>query len=96
LRLYPYRFLRWCLNRVHTRTRLPFVFYLHPWEIDEHQPRLNVTGFSKFRHYNNLHRSRARLDRLLADFRFDTCEAVLQSLAIEAPATSNYSVAAPR
>ena len=78
-RLYPYWFLRWSLSRINHAEREPFVFYLHPWEIDVDQPRLPVRGFSRFRHYNNLHKSQQRLERLLDDFKFDTCQNLLRS-----------------
>jgi len=70
-RLFPYRFIRWALRRVNNVEKQPFVFYLHPWEIDPDQPRLNHAGiFSKFRHYSNLHKTRYRFARLLQDFSF--------------------------
>ena len=78
-RLYPYWFLHWSLRRINGAEGKPFVFYLHPWEIDVDQPRLPVKGLSRFRHYNNLDKSQERLDRLLDSFRFDTCRAVLES-----------------
>jgi hypothetical protein len=58
-------------RRLNTAGR-PFVFYLHPWEVDPDQPRVNVSGLSRFRHYNNLEKCRGRLERLLSDFRFAT------------------------
>ena len=78
-RLYPYAFTRWNLLRIN-RGRHPFVFYLHPWELDSEQPRVRTTLVSTFRHYNNLHRCAARLDRLLTDFSFTTMKTILQDL----------------
>lgn len=75
-RLYPYFFSRWGLaqsNRQHE----PFIFYLHPWEIDPGQPRVKVKWFSRFRHYNNLAHCEARLRQLLTDFEFTTVGEVL-------------------
>ena len=49
----------------------PAIFYAHPWEFDPDQPRMPLPlleGFKRFRHYNNLGSSLARLDRLLGDF----------------------------
>ncbi|MBU4152323.1 MAG: DUF3473 domain-containing protein, partial [Proteobacteria bacterium] len=49
----------------------PFVFYLHPWEVDPGQPRIDgAKPLSKFRHYNNLNKTAIRFDRLLCDFSF--------------------------
>ena len=49
----------------------PFVFYLHPWELDPDQPKIEDASIkSKFRHYVNLGRVSDRLHRLLSDFKF--------------------------
>lgn len=48
----------------------PGVFYLHSWEVDEHQPRLPVSWLGRIRHYRGLDRMTRRLDRLLGDFDF--------------------------
>ena len=69
-RLYPYRMTRWLMRRCNAEGR-PVMFYLHPWEIDPGQPRVSGLPWSKrFRHYNNLERMEARLERLLSDFSF--------------------------
>jgi polysaccharide deacetylase family protein (PEP-CTERM system associated) len=72
-RLYPYRMTRWLLARVSERTDAPFVFYLHPWEVDPRQPRVaGASPISRFRHYLNLERCLPRLRLLLQDFEFGT------------------------
>ncbi|TVP60395.1 MAG: DUF3473 domain-containing protein [Halomonadaceae bacterium] len=76
-RLYPYWFSRWGLYQSN-RQGEPFIFYLHPWEVDPGQPRIPVKWFSRFRHYNNLNRCEKRLKHLLEDFSFTTVEQVLQ------------------
>ena len=78
-RLFPYWFSEWGLKRVNSRQQQPFVFYLHPWEIDPQQPRLPATGLSKFRHYNNLEVCEQRLKKLLATFSFTSLENILIS-----------------
>jgi polysaccharide deacetylase family protein (PEP-CTERM system associated) len=77
-RLYPYWLTRMALSRVLDTERRPFMFYLHPWEIDPGQPRIAAKWFSRFRHYNNLDRCHRRLERLLGDFHFGTVEASLR------------------
>lgn len=84
-RLYPYWLSRWGLGKIN-RAGQPFIFYLHPWEIDTGQPRLNVKAFSRFRHYNNLNKCMGRLERLLADFRFGSVSDVLSETKIPAGA----------
>ncbi|MCS7101001.1 MAG: DUF3473 domain-containing protein [Burkholderiaceae bacterium] len=72
-RLLPYRVSRWLIRQVNERERRPAIFYMHPWEIDPAQPRVARVGLkTRFRHYVNLHRTEARLKRLLSDFRWDT------------------------
>jgi polysaccharide deacetylase family protein (PEP-CTERM system associated) len=76
-RLFPYRFTRWALRRLNQQQQ-EFVFYVHPWEVDPEQPRVNEAGaLSRFRHYLNLGRCAERLGRLLEDFEFDTMHSVL-------------------
>ncbi len=57
-------------------------FYMHPWEVDPHQPRqTQAPMLSRFRHYVNLHRTTAKLENLLDAFshcRFTTCRDYLQ------------------
>ena len=80
-RLYPYWLSRWGLGRIN-RAGQPFIFYLHPWEIDPGQPKLEVSAFSRFRHYNNLDKCMNRLENLLSDFRFGSVSDVLGEMDI--------------
>jgi len=76
-RLFPYRFTRWALRRLNAQQQ-EFVFYIHPWEVDPEQPRVDDVGaLSRFRHYLNLDRCAERIGRLLGDFEFDTMQSVL-------------------
>ena len=68
-RLFPYSFSRWAMQRVNQTDQQSGIFYFHPWEIDPGQPRLpGLNMKTRFRHYLNLHRMEARLERLLGDF----------------------------
>lgn len=70
-RLFPYWLTRHALRTINVREKKPFVFYLHPWEIDPTQPRIqHARMLSKFRHYNNLGKVRERLASLLLEFSF--------------------------
>jgi len=75
-RLYPYEITRVGLSQIN-RKQQPFIFYLHPWEIDPNQPRIPAPWFSHFRHYNNLAHCEGRLKKLLNDFEFTTSHQVL-------------------
>ncbi len=78
-RLYPYWLSRF-FYRKRVKNRDPFVFYLHPWEVDPEQPRVEVSWFSKFRHYNNLDKCEYRLNKLLSEFNFVTMHEHIKSL----------------
>ncbi|MBN2305514.1 MAG: DUF3473 domain-containing protein [Anaerolineae bacterium] len=70
-RILPYGLTRWLLRRIEARGER-IVFYLHPWELDPHHPRIRsqIRGTVKVTHYWGLDRAEARFTRLLADFRF--------------------------
>ncbi|WP_319548664.1 XrtA system polysaccharide deacetylase [Desulfogranum marinum] len=71
-RLFPYWFTRWALETINNKEKQPYVFYLHPWEIDPKQPRFKTASFlSRFRHYNHLEDTENRLRSLLGDFSFE-------------------------
>jgi polysaccharide deacetylase family protein (PEP-CTERM system associated) len=80
-RLYPYSVTKAGLSQIN-RDQRPFIFYLHPWEIDPDQPRINAGWFSRFRHYNNLDKCASRLARLMQDFRFGAAVDVLMDLEL--------------
>ena len=80
-RLYPYRLTKFGLSRINSSNR-PFIFYMHPWEIDPGQPRIDAGLVSSFRHYNNLDRFEGRLRRLMHDFRFGKVQDVLGDLQL--------------
>ena len=82
-RLFPYWFTKRGLNQINARDKMPFSFYLHPWEIDPEQPRISAGWKSTFRHYNNLRKCEPRLLNLLKDFSFDTMSMVLDELSPE-------------
>jgi polysaccharide deacetylase family protein (PEP-CTERM system associated) len=77
-RLYPARLTIGCINRIN-RSGNPFMFYIHPWEVDPDQPRLPCGLRSRFRHYQNLASTHRKLDRLLGEIRFGTMTEVLKS-----------------
>jgi len=89
-RLYPYPVTRAGLRQINNKVKSPFIFYLHPWEIDTDQPRIPAGWLSRFRHYNNLDKCESRLRRLMSDFQFTTTWDVLENLDLvksQAPGT---------
>lgn len=78
-RLFPYPLFRWGVRRILSRGG-PYVFYIHPWEIDPGQPRMKGLKRSHaFRHYNALSACEGRFERLLKDFEWTTMAEVLES-----------------
>jgi polysaccharide deacetylase family protein (PEP-CTERM system associated) len=75
-RLLPYGLTRAAISRINRTEGVPTVFYIHPWEVDPDQPRMNNAPLkSRVRHYINLQRTGSRLRRLARDFpwgRMDT------------------------
>lgn len=84
-RLLPYWLTRMGLQKLNELERRPFVFYLHPWELDTGQPVVKVGLLSRFRHYTNLHQTEPRLRRLLGQFRFGPIRDVLVDLGLMSP-----------
>jgi polysaccharide deacetylase family protein (PEP-CTERM system associated) len=89
-RLYPYALSRFALRHINSSDRRPFIFYMHPWEIDAEQPRISAGRLSTFRHYLNLSRCETRLKQLLADFRFEPVSEVIKTL----PALGTQNISA--
>lgn len=69
-RLFPFWFVNWALKRINKTTEMPFIFYIHPWEIDTEQPKIEAGFKSSFRHYNNIEKCESRLNKLLNNFSF--------------------------
>jgi polysaccharide deacetylase family protein (PEP-CTERM system associated) len=69
-RLLPYKVTRRAIRHLNGREHQPAIVYLHPWEMDVHQPRVRVGWLSQLRHSINTDRTEGKLRRLLTDFRF--------------------------
>jgi polysaccharide deacetylase family protein (PEP-CTERM system associated) len=81
-RLLPYWLSHWGLASINRGEQRPFIFYLHPWEIDPAQPRVPASWLSQFRHYTNLGKCEERLRRLLGEFQFGTAKDGLVQLGL--------------
>ena len=65
----PYTLVHTALQSAEERG-VPGTFYIHPWELDPAQPRMEVPFLTRMRHYGGLSRTMPRLRRLLSNFRF--------------------------
>ena len=88
-RLYPARVTSWLLQRTLQTTQQPFMFYIHPWEVDPDQPRLAGSFRSRLRHYQNLASTERKLDWLLPRFRFGTMSESLECCGSTQPSIKN-------
>jgi polysaccharide deacetylase family protein (PEP-CTERM system associated) len=71
-RLLPYPVFRAGVRRI-LGSGKPYVFYIHPWELDPGQPRVaGLERGERFRHYLNIEKAEARWASLLRDFRWTT------------------------
>lgn len=68
LRILPYAFMKSGIRSINKRENISAVLYLHPWEIDQAQPRLKASWKSRMRQYTGLTRMKSKLERLLQDF----------------------------
>jgi polysaccharide deacetylase family protein (PEP-CTERM system associated) len=78
-RIMPYFPWRAGVRRI-LRSGAPYMFYIHPWEIDPGQPRVDGLGvLSRFRHYANLDACEDRFRAFLSDFQWTSVGAVLDN-----------------
>jgi len=94
-RILPYAWTRWGIARLNAVEHQAAVFYIHPWEIDPEQPRLQAGWLGRFRHYRNLDKTEDRLRALLTDFRFGTVAALLRVCEPAAPPEQPLTLALP-
>lgn len=82
-RLFPYAISKRLIEKVRKSDNERCMIYLHPWEFDPEQPKVNGAPLkSQFRHRLNLSRTIPRFKRLLTDFNWDRVDRVFsESLA---------------
>jgi len=68
LRLLPFGVNLMALRQISKTPGYQPVLYVHPWEFDPDQPRIQAGMLSRFRHYTGLSRTRKRMRRLLETF----------------------------
>ncbi|OHB67887.1 MAG: hypothetical protein A2V70_06090 [Planctomycetes bacterium RBG_13_63_9] len=95
-RLYPLQLTLRLLTRINHKQRRPFMFYVHPWEFDPEQPRIQAgSRMSRARHYVNLASTESKLATLLERFRFGRlCDAIQEAQSL-ADGTTDSLVDAP-
>ncbi|MCU1254529.1 MAG: hypothetical protein JWM83_828 [Candidatus Angelobacter sp.] len=83
LRIFPSAITELAFRTFENNYRERVVVYLHPWELDPEQPRINGSMKSRFRHYTNLGRMHAKLQSVLRRHKFQPFQDVLAAEALE-------------
>jgi len=78
LRLLPGWVTRWAVSAAQRRKQ-PAMIYLHPWELDPHQPRLGMKRLDRWRHRLRLGSTEAKLNKMLGKFCFGGAAQYLRS-----------------
>jgi polysaccharide deacetylase family protein (PEP-CTERM system associated) len=83
-RLLPYRFFRHGVQSILKKDGA-YVLYIHPWELDPEQPRIDNASYSnKFKHYTNISQTGNKLKKLINELsycQFITCSQYLSESA---------------
>jgi polysaccharide deacetylase family protein (PEP-CTERM system associated) len=88
-RLLPLAVTRRAIRRINSEG-LPFLFYLHPWEIDPGQPRFNVGLKSRLRHYTNIADCERKLAALLEEFPMGPMREILEAPVLQDRQVTGY------
>ena len=84
LRIFPSAYTKLAFRKFEKTYRERVVVYLHPWELDPEQPRLNGPLKSRLRHYTNLRGMHAHVSAILERHRFARFSDVLAAQQLEA------------
>ncbi|HHL38993.1 MAG TPA: DUF3473 domain-containing protein [Deltaproteobacteria bacterium] len=76
MRLFPYWLIAEALRSTNAAGQ-PGLVYIHPWEFDREQPRIELPLTRRFMHYFNTASTRPKLEGLLRHFRFAPIREVL-------------------
>ncbi|MGC1273670.1 MAG: XrtA system polysaccharide deacetylase [Planctomycetaceae bacterium] len=92
-RLLPLAVTLHAIRRTNDDHGRPFMFYIHPWELDPDQPRLPGRLRSRWRHYQNLRTTEPKLIRLLQACRFGSATDALIEIVRKSPTTASDGTA---
>ncbi|HEY4613659.1 MAG TPA: XrtA system polysaccharide deacetylase [Bacteroidota bacterium] len=75
-RFAPYYYTKQAIRRCQAEGR-PVIFYIHPWEFDPGQPRVQLPYSKRLRHYFGIAQTEKKFKRLLSDFQFTSIKEML-------------------
>jgi polysaccharide deacetylase family protein (PEP-CTERM system associated) len=91
LRFLPVWYTEWAIHYVNDREESPVCIYVHPWEIDLDQPRMEGSLTSRMRHYIGLGTVERKLRKLLNQFEFHDLGSLVQEFMGEGQVISKDS-----
>ncbi len=68
-RFFPFFIIKWLIKK-RNKKNIPVICYIHPWEIDENPPKMNLKGLNKIIHYYGIKGCKKKLEKLLKAFEF--------------------------
>jgi polysaccharide deacetylase family protein (PEP-CTERM system associated) len=77
-RLMPFAVSSYMIRRFHRINNAPVVMNIHPWDLDEKQPRLQLSSAKHLLHYGGRKTVECKLDQLFRAFRFGRIRDVLR------------------
>ena len=90
-RLFPLGLTQMAINQVRAKTG-PAMFYIHPWEVDPDQPRIDKLSLkSRFRHYVGLNRTESKLKKLLRANSFGPLKEIASDQFLDDTHDTQYS-----
>jgi polysaccharide deacetylase family protein (PEP-CTERM system associated) len=94
LRFLPEWYTRWAIGYVNSKEAIPVCVYLHPWEIDPHQPKMRGSLLARIRHYVGLGTTERKLTNLLRGIEFRGLGRIVEEMALGTiPAVDQDSLA---
>jgi polysaccharide deacetylase family protein (PEP-CTERM system associated) len=94
LRLLPYWFTRWGIRYINRDEEQAACVYLHPWELDSGQPRMQGSASARLRHYFGLRGAESKFRRMLADFEMQPLISLIDELPMDSSAVPSRSIPA--
>jgi len=80
LRILPMFYTRLAVRHLQKTLGRPVIVYIHPWEFDPEQPRLEGSWKSRLRHYRGLDKTLPRMNELLTGGNFGTLQDMILAL----------------
>lgn len=78
-RMLPFFVIKNIIKR-RNKKGIPVICYLHPWEIDENPPKLDLKGIDKIIHYYGIKGCKKKFEKLLKTFEFTTAQDYLNDI----------------